>query len=64
MSKSNYCFLTCIQISQGGRSGGLVFPSLEELSAGCHDPAGQRQKQGIVMVKMEASEHHLFLEFY
>ena len=30
MSSSNCCFLTCIQISQGGRSDGLVFPSLEE----------------------------------
>ena len=32
MSNSNCCFLTCIQISlEAGRSGGLVFPSLEEL---------------------------------
>ena len=30
MSSSNCCFLTCIQVSQKFRSGGLVFPSLEE----------------------------------
>ena len=28
MSGSNYCFLTCIQISQETGKGGLVFPSL------------------------------------
>ena len=32
MSGSNCCFLTCIQILSGGRSGGLVFPSLSEFS--------------------------------
>ena len=32
MSSSNCCFLTCIQILSGGRSGGLVFPSLSEFS--------------------------------
>ena len=38
MSSSNCCFLTCIQ----GFAGGLVFPSLEELSTVCCDPHGQR----------------------
>ena len=38
ISSSNCCFLTCIQISQEGGSGGLVFPSLEKFSTvGC-DP--------------------------
>ena len=32
MSSYNCCFLTCIQVSQRGRSGGLVFPSLSECS--------------------------------
>ena len=32
MSNSNYFLLTCIQVSQESRSGGLVFPSLEEFS--------------------------------
>ena len=30
MSRSNCCFLTCLQVSQ--EAGGLVFPSLSELS--------------------------------
>ena len=38
MSGSNYCFLTCIQISQEGRLGGLVFPSLQEFFTVCYDP--------------------------
>ena len=38
MSNSNCYFLTWIQILSGGRSGGLVFPSLEELSTVCCDP--------------------------
>ena len=37
MSGSNCCFLTCIQDFSGGRSGGLVFPSLEEFSTVCCD---------------------------
>ena len=32
MSSSNCCFLTCIQVSQRGRSGGLVFLSLSGFS--------------------------------
>ena len=35
MSDSNFCFLTCIQVSQ---EAGLVFPSLEEFSTVCCDP--------------------------
>ena len=42
MSGSNCCFLTCIQISSGGRSGGLVFPSLWEFSTVYCDPHSQR----------------------
>ena len=38
MYSSNCCFLTCIKISQEARSGGLVFPSLEEISTVCCDP--------------------------
>ena len=41
MSTSNCCFQTCIQISQG-RSGGLVFPSLEEFSTVCCGPHSHR----------------------
>ena len=37
MSSSNCCFLTCIQIFSRGRSGSLVFPSLEEFSTVCCD---------------------------
>ena len=37
MSNSNCCFLTSIQIL-GGRSGGLVCPSLSEVSTVCSDP--------------------------
>ena len=38
MSSANFCFLTCIQVSQEGRSGGLVFPSLSEFSTVYCDP--------------------------
>ena len=41
MSSSNCCFLTYIDFSRG-RSGGLVFPSLEEFSTVCCDPHSQR----------------------
>ena len=41
MSSSNCSFLTCIDFS-GGRSAGLVFPSLEEFSTVCCDPHSQR----------------------
>ena len=37
MSSSNSSFLTCIRDFSGGRSGGLVFPSLEEFSTVCCD---------------------------
>ena len=36
------CFLTCIQISQEYRPGGLVFPSLSEFSTVYCDPPSQR----------------------
>ena len=42
---SNCCFLTCIPFCIGlsrGRSGGLVFPSLEEFSTVYCDPHSQR----------------------
>ena len=38
MSDSNFCFLTCIQVSQ---EAGLVFPSLEEFSTVCCNPHSQ-----------------------
>ena len=37
MSSSNSSFLTCIRDFSGGRSGGLIFPSLEEFSTVCCD---------------------------
>ena len=42
MSISNCCFLTCNTDFSGGRSGGLVFPSLSEFSTVCCDPHSQR----------------------
>ena len=42
MSNSNYCFLTCIQISQEAASGGLILPSPEEFSTVYCDPHSQR----------------------
>ena len=41
MSSSNRSFLTCIRDFSGGRSGGLVFPSLEEFSTVYCDPHSQ-----------------------
>ena len=42
MSSSKYCLQTCITDFSGGRSGGLVFPNLEEFSTVCCDPHNQR----------------------
>ena len=42
ISSSNCCFLTCITNFSRGRSGGLVFPSLEEFSTVCCDLHNER----------------------
>ena len=42
MSSSNCCFLTCNIGFSRGRSGGLVFPSLEEFSTICCNPHSQK----------------------
>ena len=41
ISSSSYCFLTCIHFS-GGRSGDLVFSSVEDFSTVCCDSHSQR----------------------
>ena len=60
MSNSNCCFLTCFQVNtdfSGGRSGGLVFPSLEEFSTVCSDPHSQS------FSIINEAEVDVFLEF-
>ena len=55
MSGSNCCLLMCTDFS-GGRSGGLVFPSLEEFSTVCCDT----HSQGFSLVN--EAEVDVFLE--